>query len=68
MLWLSILTSRLTSTIQIVSIYQTSQVMWDTCFDRVCVIYDGQLCFSGHVADAEAFFIEQGWQKKARQT
>ncbi|KAK4705806.1 hypothetical protein P7C70_g397, partial [Phenoliferia sp. Uapishka_3] len=60
--------SRSTGMANIVSIYQTSQVMWETCFDRVMVIYSGQLCFSGRVEDAEEFFIEQGWQKKARQT
>ncbi|KAL8280242.1 hypothetical protein RQP46_007356 [Phenoliferia psychrophenolica] len=60
--------SRSTGMANIVSIYQTSQVMWETCFDRVVVIFDGQMCFSGRASDAEAFFIEQGWVKKGRQT
>ncbi|KAL8279014.1 hypothetical protein RQP46_008683 [Phenoliferia psychrophenolica] len=42
--------------------------MWDKCFDRVVVIFEGEMVFSGRTADAEAYFIEQGWEKKARQT
>ncbi|KAK4705397.1 hypothetical protein P7C70_g804, partial [Phenoliferia sp. Uapishka_3] len=74
----------------IVSIYQASQEMYDTCFDRVVVIYEGgeqarpywkrrltgtdvsalhsEMVFSGRTTDAQNFFIEQGWEKKARQT
>ncbi|KAK4700497.1 hypothetical protein P7C70_g5748, partial [Phenoliferia sp. Uapishka_3] len=52
----------------IVSIYQASQEMYDSCFDRVVVIFEGQMVFSGRTSDAEAFFIEQGWEKKSRQT
>lgn len=52
----------------IVSIYQTSQDMYDECFDRVVVIYEGRLVFSGLTTDAENFFINQGWHKKPRQT
>lgn len=42
--------------------------MYDTCFDRVVVIYDGLEVFSGHATDAEAYFLEMGWEKGARQT
>ncbi|KAM0747667.1 putative membrane protein of the ATP-binding cassette transporter superfamily [Meredithblackwellia eburnea MCA 4105] len=52
----------------IVSIYQASQEMYDKCFDKVVVIYEGELVFSGRTTDAEQYFIEQGWEKKARQT
>ncbi|KAI5475511.1 putative ABC transporter superfamily membrane protein Pdr11p [Pseudohyphozyma bogoriensis] len=52
----------------IVSIYQASQEMWDLCFDRVVLIFEGEMVFSGRTVDAEAYFIEQGWYKKPRQT
>jgi ATP-binding cassette subfamily G (WHITE) protein 2 (SNQ2) len=42
--------------------------MYATCFDRVTVIYEGQMVFSGRTTDAVAYFTEQGWQRKARQT
>lgn len=58
--------SRSTGMTNIVSIYQTSQAMYDTC--RVMVIFGGKLCFSGRASDARSFFIEQGWEPKARQT
>ncbi|GAA6032631.1 hypothetical protein JCM8097_004852 [Rhodosporidiobolus ruineniae] len=51
----------------IVSIYQASQDMW-AYFDRVCVLYEGEMVFMGRSSDAQAFFEEQGWQKNPRQT
>ncbi|KAK4701336.1 hypothetical protein P7C70_g4898, partial [Phenoliferia sp. Uapishka_3] len=60
--------ARSTGQTSIVSIYQGSQEVFDTCFDRVTVIYDGKMVFCGHTEDAAPFFIEQGWYKKARQT
>lgn len=42
--------------------------MYTTCFDRVTVIYEGQMVFSGRTTDAVGYFTEQGWQRKARQT
>jgi len=32
------------------------------------VIYEGQLVYSGTAQDAQDYFIEMGWEKKARQT
>ncbi|EPQ25677.1 uncharacterized protein PFL1_06749 [Pseudozyma flocculosa PF-1] len=49
--------SRITGMANVVSIYQASQAMYD-CFDRVVVLYDGQLAFSGRAADAEHFFTQ----------
>ncbi|KAL8291564.1 hypothetical protein RQP46_002542 [Phenoliferia psychrophenolica] len=60
--------ARSTGQTSIVSIYQASQETYDTCFDRVTVIYEGKMVFCGHVEDAAPYFIEQGWYKKARQT
>ena len=59
--------SRSTGMANIVSIYQASQNMYDN-FDRVIVIYEGQLVYSGTAAAAQDYFIEMGWHKKARQT
>jgi len=42
--------------------------MYDECFDRVVVIYDGRMVFSGRTTDAETFFLNQGWYKKPHQT
>jgi ATP-binding cassette subfamily G (WHITE) protein 2 (SNQ2) len=38
--------SRSTGMTNIVSIYQASQEMWDKCFDRVIVIFEGHMVFS----------------------
>jgi hypothetical protein len=42
--------------------------MYDECFDRVLVLFEGRMVFSGLTGDAEEFFLEQGWHKKDRQT
>ncbi|GAA5891653.1 hypothetical protein JCM6882_006157 [Rhodosporidiobolus microsporus] len=51
----------------VVSIYQASQDMYGL-FDRVAVLYEGQLVFMGRAEDGQAFFEEQGWYKNPRQT
>ncbi|ORY63831.1 ABC-2 type transporter-domain-containing protein [Leucosporidium creatinivorum] len=60
--------SRSTGMTNLVTIYQASQEMYDSCFDRVVVIYDGFMVFSGRTTDAEEYFVEMGWEKPARQT
>ncbi|KAK4688966.1 hypothetical protein P7C73_g1137, partial [Tremellales sp. Uapishka_1] len=52
----------------VVSIYQASQEMYDLCFDRVIVLYEGEMVYSGPAREAQQYFIDQGWEKKARQT
>lgn len=52
---------------QIVSIYQASQEMY-RLFDRVAVMYEGQLVFMGRAEDGQRFFEAQGWYKNPRQT
>jgi ATP-binding cassette subfamily G (WHITE) protein 2 (SNQ2) len=42
--------------------------MYDECFDRVIVMYEGRMVFSGLTPDAETYFLGQGWYKKDRQT
>ncbi|TNY20692.1 putative ABC transporter PMR5 [Rhodotorula diobovata] len=51
----------------IVSIYQASQEMY-RLFDRVAVLYEGQLVFMGRAEDGQRFFEAQGWYKNPRQT
>ncbi|GAA5820477.1 hypothetical protein JCM11251_005643 [Rhodosporidiobolus azoricus] len=60
--------SRSTGMTNLVTIYQASQEMYDTCFDRVVVLYEGMEVFSGRASEAEAYFIEMGWEKGGRQT
>ncbi|GAA5971047.1 hypothetical protein JCM11641_004124 [Rhodosporidiobolus odoratus] len=49
------------------ALYQTSEEMY-TYFDRVAVLYKGELVFMGRASEAEAYFEEMGWQKNPRQT
>ncbi|BGP40764.1 ATP-binding cassette transporter snq2 [Rhodotorula kratochvilovae] len=51
----------------VVSIYQASEDMYKY-FDRVAVLYEGQLVFMGRAEDAQLFFEQQGWYKNPRQT
>ena len=59
--------SKSTGMANIVSIYQASQNIYDN-FDRSMILYEGQLVYSGPARDAQAYFVEMGWHKKARQT
>ncbi|CAI7665813.1 unnamed protein product [Penicillium viridicatum] len=52
----------------IVTIYQASDSMYDQCFDRVLVMYDGRMIFSGRAQHAKDHFISLGFRMWERQT
>jgi ATP-binding cassette subfamily G (WHITE) protein 2 (SNQ2) len=52
----------------IVTIYQASESMYQHCFDRVLVLYEGRMAFSGKASDACDYFISLGFHKWDRQT
>lgn len=51
-----------------VSIYQCSQEAYDMAFDRVIVINEGQMVFSGKTTEAQEFFEGMGYYKDPRTT
>lgn len=59
--------SQSTGMTNIVSIYQASEEMY-ALFDRVAVLYKGQLVFYGKASDGRRFFEEQGWHHNPRQS
>ncbi|KAJ9110600.1 hypothetical protein QFC22_006699 [Naganishia vaughanmartiniae] len=60
--------SRSTGMVNVASIYQASNDVYGTCFDKVCVIFQGRMVYFGAAEDAVEYFYEQGWERKARQT
>ncbi|KAG9585410.1 putative ABC transporter, partial [Aureobasidium melanogenum] len=60
--------SRKTGMANIVTMYQTSQSIYDQCFDRVLVLYKGRMIFSGRAAAARQYFIDLGYHCEPRQT
>ncbi|KAG9737185.1 putative ABC transporter, partial [Aureobasidium melanogenum] len=60
--------SRKTGMANIVTMYQTSQSIYDQCFDRVIVLYRGRMIFSGRAAAARQYFIDLGYHCEPRQT
>ncbi|KAG9905861.1 putative ABC transporter, partial [Aureobasidium melanogenum] len=60
--------SRRTGMANIVTMYQTSQSIYDQCFDRVLVLYKGRMIFSGRAAAARQYFIDLGYHCEPRQT
>lgn len=60
--------STVTRMSNIVTIYQASESMYEECFDRVLVMYDGRMIFSGKAQDAKDYFISLGFHKWDRQT
>jgi ABC-type multidrug transport system ATPase subunit len=52
----------------IVTLYQASESMYSQCFDRVLVMYEGRMIFSGRAQDAKDYFIGLGFQMWDRQT
>ncbi|KAI4727927.1 hypothetical protein E4T49_04284 [Aureobasidium sp. EXF-10728] len=60
--------SRKTGMSNIVTMYQTSQSIYDQCFDRVLVLYQGRMIFSGRAAAARQYFIDLGYHCEPRQT
>lgn len=60
--------SQETKMANIVTIYQASDAMYHQCFDRVLVMYEGRMIFSGKAQDAQDHFVNLGFQKLGRQT
>lgn len=52
----------------IVSLYQASEAMYHTCFDKVLVLYTGRVIYFGPVSQAKAYFVALGFQPMHRQT
>ncbi|KAJ5187570.1 hypothetical protein N7449_010564 [Penicillium cf. viridicatum] len=52
----------------IVTLYQASESMYSQCFDRVLVMYEGKMIFSGKAEDAKNHFIDLGFHMWDRQT
>jgi ATP-binding cassette subfamily G (WHITE) protein 2 (SNQ2) len=60
--------ARKTGTANIVTLYQASESMYQQCFDRVLVLYKGQMIFSGKVDEARQYFTDLGFYAWERQT
>ncbi|CAH0051763.1 unnamed protein product [Clonostachys solani] len=52
----------------IVTLYQASESMYQQCFERVLVMYEGRMIFSGKASDAREYFIGLGFDTWDRQT
>ncbi|KAE8152756.1 P-loop containing nucleoside triphosphate hydrolase protein [Aspergillus avenaceus] len=51
-----------------VSLYQASENMYQECFDRVMVLYEGRMIFCGKSTEAKAYFEDLGYECLERQT
>ncbi|OJZ80196.1 hypothetical protein ASPFODRAFT_223676 [Aspergillus luchuensis CBS 106.47] len=51
-----------------VSLYQASETMYQECFDRVMVLYEGRMIFCGKVSKAKQYFEDLGFECLPRQT
>ncbi|KAI9037656.1 uncharacterized protein KD926_000142 [Aspergillus affinis] len=51
-----------------VSLYQASESMYQECFDRVMVLYEGRMIFCGRVSDSKSYFENLGFECLPRQT
>ncbi|KAJ5743391.1 hypothetical protein N7533_010493 [Penicillium manginii] len=60
--------SRKTGMSNCVSLYQASETMYQECFDRVMVLYDGQMIFCGKADEAKQYFEDLGFEYLGRQT
>ena len=60
--------ARQTGAANVVTLYQASESMYQQCFDRVLVLYKGEMIFSGAVEDARGYFINLGFYAQERQT
>lgn len=54
-------------TTTIVSLQQAGDALFKL-FDKVCVIYEGQMAYFGAADRARAYFIDMGFQPSHRQT
>lgn len=60
--------SRQTGMANIVTMYQTAESMYQECFDRVLVLYQGRMIFCGKAEFARQYFIDMGYLCEPRQT
>jgi ABC-type multidrug transport system ATPase subunit len=60
--------SRATGMTNVVTLYQASESMYQNCFDRTIVMYDGRMIFSGKVGEAKQYFQGLGFHCPERQT
>ncbi|KAE8367266.1 ABC-2 type transporter-domain-containing protein [Aspergillus caelatus] len=52
----------------VVTLYQASEAMYRNCFDRVILMYDGLMIFSGKAGEAKQYFHDLGFHCADRQT
>ncbi|PLB44117.1 hypothetical protein P170DRAFT_430033 [Aspergillus steynii IBT 23096] len=52
----------------VTTLYQASESMYQDCFDRVVVLYDGRLIYSGPASSAKSYFQGLGFYCPERQT
>ncbi|KAK1147142.1 hypothetical protein N8T08_001881 [Aspergillus melleus] len=60
--------SRATGMTNVVTLYQASENMYQECFDRTIVMYEGRMIFSGKIAEAKRHFEDLGFHCPDRQT
>jgi ATP-binding cassette subfamily G (WHITE) protein 2 (SNQ2) len=60
--------SRSTGMVNIVTIYQAAESMYQDCFDNVLLLYKGRMIFYGRVEQAKQYFIDLGFECRPRQT
>lgn len=60
--------SRKTGMTNIVTMYQAAESMYQECFDRVLVLYQGRMIFYGRAEHARQYFIDLGYLCEPRQT
>lgn len=60
--------SRRTGMTNIVTMYQTAESIYEECFDRVLVLYQGRQIFCGRAESARQYFIDMGYLCEPRQT
>ncbi|KAG2118374.1 ABC-2 type transporter-domain-containing protein [Suillus clintonianus] len=61
------LTTDVTRTTTIVSLYQAGEQLYDL-FDKVCVIADGKMAYFGSAKSAKGYFIDMGFEPQYKQT
>ena len=52
----------------VVTLYQASESMYENCFDRTMLLYDGRMIFCGVATEAKAYFEALGFYCPPRQT
>jgi ATP-binding cassette subfamily G (WHITE) protein 2 (SNQ2) len=60
--------SRITGMANIVTLYQAAETMYTECFDRVLVLYQGHMIFSGKPEHAKEYFVDLGYECAHGQT